>query len=245
MRHDVFISFSQKDKKVADAICETLENRGIRCWVAPRNISPGDPWGSSIINAISNSHVFVLVFSAHSNSSNQVYREVERAVDKSIPIIPFRIEKIQLSENLEYYISATHWLDAFTPPLETHLNRLTQAVERLLPDSLPRHYPDKQPVIPIIKVMRGPFKGYEKQIHSESLSIGRGKGNDFQIKDIYVTSNHCVIKRTEDGSFKLFDKSVNGTWINGQKVYNESVILRNKTTIGIGSVLFLYEYISK
>ena len=34
MAHDVFISYSTKDKVIADAICANLENRGIRCWIA-------------------------------------------------------------------------------------------------------------------------------------------------------------------------------------------------------------------
>jgi hypothetical protein len=38
MAHDVFISYSSKDKPVADAVCAGPEGRGIRCWVAPRDI---------------------------------------------------------------------------------------------------------------------------------------------------------------------------------------------------------------
>src|SRR5713101_8280389 len=48
MAHDVFISYSSKDKPVADAVCAGLEGRGIRCWAAPRDILPGSDWGAAI-----------------------------------------------------------------------------------------------------------------------------------------------------------------------------------------------------
>jgi TIR domain-containing protein len=80
LAHDVFISYSSKDKTIGDAVCATLEASGIRCWIAPRDIAPGADWGESIIAAIQGSRVFVLVFSGHANESQQIKREVERAV---------------------------------------------------------------------------------------------------------------------------------------------------------------------
>ena len=59
----VFISYSSKDKVVGDAVCAILEQRGIRCWIAPRDILPGSEWGEAIINGLTSCQVFVLVFS--------------------------------------------------------------------------------------------------------------------------------------------------------------------------------------
>lgn len=132
MAHSVFISYSSQDKKVADAVCATLENRKIRCWIAPRDVLSGLPYAEALIDAIKQSSIMVLVFSASSNDSPQVMREVERAVDKGIPIIPFRIENVLPSKAMEYYLSAPHWLDAVTPPLEKHLKKLADTVEALL-----------------------------------------------------------------------------------------------------------------
>jgi len=76
MAHDVFISHSSKDKTVADAVCGTLEKQGVRCWIAPRDVPPGQSWAAAIVEGISNSKVFVLVFSDRSNQSKQVVKEV-------------------------------------------------------------------------------------------------------------------------------------------------------------------------
>jgi sulfatase modifying factor 1 len=129
MAHDVFISYSQMDKPTADA---ALEAAKIRCWIAPRDVLAGTNWGGSIIRAIGESRVMVLVFSSHSNKSQQVLREVERAVNKGAVIVPFRVENIQPSEDLEYYLSAPHWLDALTPPLEAHIQRLCETVGSII-----------------------------------------------------------------------------------------------------------------
>jgi tetratricopeptide (TPR) repeat protein len=132
MAHDVFISYASKDKPIADAVCATLEARRIRCWIAPRDIFPGVNYARSIIDAINACRVLILVFSSSSNTSPQVMREVERAVSKGLPILPFRIEDVPLSQEMEYFISSPHWLDALTPPREKHLEHLAHTVALLL-----------------------------------------------------------------------------------------------------------------
>lgn len=132
MAHDVFISYSAHDKAVADALCATLESRKIRCWIAPRDVLPGTDYATALINGLSDSRLMVLVFSNEANKSNHVMREVERAVSKAIPIIPLRIENVTPTKAMEYYLSTPHWLDAITPPLEKHLQKLADTVQTLL-----------------------------------------------------------------------------------------------------------------
>src|SRR4030095_2909483 len=92
MPHDIFISHSSRDKAVAQAVCALLERRGITCWIAPRDITPGAAWAESIIDALETAKVMVLIFSASANASPQIQREVERAASKGVVIIPLRIE---------------------------------------------------------------------------------------------------------------------------------------------------------
>ena len=72
MAHDVFISHSVKDKPIADAMCALLESEGIRCWIAPRDVTPGMEWGKCIIDAIRHARIMVLVFTANANASQQI-----------------------------------------------------------------------------------------------------------------------------------------------------------------------------
>src|ERR1044072_7100879 len=128
MPYDAFISYCSEDKKIADAVCGTLEANKIRCWIAPRDVGPGRTWSSAIVDAIGESAVMVVIFSKHSNGSPQVMREIERAVNKGVSIIPFRVEDVVPSKDLEYFISSCHWLDAMNPPLEQHIEALAEAI---------------------------------------------------------------------------------------------------------------------
>ena len=132
MAHDVFISHSAQDKAVADAVCAALERAAVRCWIAPRDVQPGRSFAGEITRAIQQSKVMVLIFSGSSNNSQQVLREVQLAVSSHLHILQFRIEDVRPNDDLTYFLSTPHWLDAMTPPLETHLERLVTAVQALL-----------------------------------------------------------------------------------------------------------------
>ena len=109
-----------------------MEQNGISCWIAPRNITPGLDFAEAIIDGIKSSKLFILVYSSNSSNSKQVIREVDRAVHTGIPVINLRLEDVPLSKQLEYYLSSVHWLDAKTPPLEDHINKLSGVVKILL-----------------------------------------------------------------------------------------------------------------
>ena len=132
MARSVFLSYSVPDRECAFELVARLEARGISVWIAPRDVAPAADWAEEIIEAISGARLMVLVFSAHSNASPQVRREVERAVHKELPVLPFRIEDVAPSRSLEYFLSSQHWLDAFPPPLEPHYQRVCAHVAALL-----------------------------------------------------------------------------------------------------------------
>ena len=136
MAHDVFISHSTSNRPVANAVCAALESIAIRCWIAPRDVMPGRSYSGEITRAIQQSRAFVLIFSQHSNNSEQVLREVQLAANSRLHIVQFRIDAVGPSEDLEYYLSGPHWLDAVTPPLEDHLEQLKSSMKALL--ALPR-----------------------------------------------------------------------------------------------------------
>ena len=132
MAHDVFVSYASGDKQVADAACATLESHGIRCWIAPRDVLPGIHYGEAIIDAIHECRIMVLVFSSKANLSGHIPKEIERAVSQGITVMPLRIEDVAPAKSLDYFIGSVHWLDALTPPLEVHLQRLAANVQTLL-----------------------------------------------------------------------------------------------------------------
>jgi hypothetical protein len=148
MAYDVFISYATGDKDVADAVCTRVEAAGLRCWIAPRDILPGREWATSIVQAIEAVRAFVLVFSSHSNNSHHVRREVELAMHSDVVVVPFRVEPIDPQGALLYYIGDAHWLDALTPPLEEHADKLSDTLVALLGEAEPRRRPVDPPPPP-------------------------------------------------------------------------------------------------
>jgi hypothetical protein len=142
MGTDAFISHASRDKNVADAMCARLEQRGIRCWIAPRDIRPGVSYGSAIIDAINDTRVMVVILSDGANVSRHVSKEVERAVSKGVVIIPFRIEDAKPTKDLEFFLSAEHWLDAMEPPIDHHFRRLGDVIEGFASRTKPAPAPE-------------------------------------------------------------------------------------------------------
>jgi hypothetical protein len=100
--------------------------------IAPRDVPAGQPWALALVNAINNSRVMVLILSEGSNNSQQVIREVDEAVGRGIPILPLRIDTVEPSDQMRFYIKSIHWLDALSPPLERHLEHLADSAQALL-----------------------------------------------------------------------------------------------------------------
>jgi TIR domain/YARHG domain len=110
MSGQVFISHSEKDKPDVNLLLAALESHGIRCWIAPRDIPPGGSYADAILTAIESSTCFVLVYSAHCNDSRHVLREVERALNLNINIVPVRFDDSKPSRSLDYLLATLHWL---------------------------------------------------------------------------------------------------------------------------------------
>jgi len=136
MVHDVFISYSTKDKTIADTIVASLEQNQIRCWYAPRDIQASEDWGKAITNGILKSKMFLVIFSGNANQSQRVLDELNFAISKEIIILPFRIEKLEPDGAMGLHLSSRHWLDAYDPSWESHIGKLIKNVSVILKTSI-------------------------------------------------------------------------------------------------------------
>ncbi len=125
---DVFVSYASSDAAVANSIVENLEKSRVRCWIAPRDVRPGTVYADAIVGAINGAKSLVLVLSASAMASAHVGREVERAASKRRPIIAFRMDDAPLSQELEYFLSNSQWIDAKALGMPAALAKLKEAV---------------------------------------------------------------------------------------------------------------------
>jgi TolB-like protein/Flp pilus assembly protein TadD len=129
---DVFVSYASQDAPLADAVVSALEAHGLRCWVAPRDVTPGEFYADAIVGAINSTRILIVILTADAVASPHVLREVERASAKRHPVVSLRFDGAPLPAGLEYFLSASHWLDATRIGVEAALPKLVEAAARLL-----------------------------------------------------------------------------------------------------------------
>jgi formylglycine-generating enzyme required for sulfatase activity len=142
MSKDVFISYSKRDNDLTVSICRLLETNGVSCWMAPRDVPPGNPFDEAIIDAIESTKATILVLSKHANASRFVWSEVNRAFTKGRPIFTVRVENVEPAKPLELYLARDQWIDAFSSSFEETLHHLGDAICVLLRRQPLREYGD-------------------------------------------------------------------------------------------------------
>lgn len=108
-KYDVFLSYSTQDKDEARAIHAALAKAGKKCFLAERNIKPGDKFRDEIRAALAGSKEVWILLSPNSVKSEWVQREVSAAwaLEKRIVPILFRCGPSDLPDIL----ADTHAID--------------------------------------------------------------------------------------------------------------------------------------
>lgn len=132
LRPDVFISYSSKNKEIADEIVKEFESNNIKCWYAPRDIMPGEEWVTAVTGGLESSKVLVLIYTDESNESRQVMNEVAVAFNAGKTIVPFRLTENKMNSEFEYYLTRVHWLDGVTKTLKDNIVELRKYIQIIL-----------------------------------------------------------------------------------------------------------------
>lgn len=153
-RKQVFVCHSSKDARVASQAVKILEELGIGCWVAPRDVPAGHQYNQAVIDGIENCSVVLLVLSENSNKSPHVEVEIERAFNYQKLIVPLRMREVLPSKRLEYFVSSAQWVDAFASPLRERLTYVASVVKAV---EEKRDVPTVQPERPTLagRLIRG------------------------------------------------------------------------------------------
>ena len=135
-KRDVFISYhTNSSSEQVKNICAVLESRGISCWYAPRNVK--GEFASSIIEAIRNCRVFLIILNSNSNVSEHVLNELNYAFDRlskheNIELLPFRVDDSDLSDSVQYYLGRMHVMDGSLPPEMLRIQELADRISLIL-----------------------------------------------------------------------------------------------------------------
>mgnify|MGYP000752597643 CR=1 FL=1 len=112
MEHDVFISYSRKDKAIVDEICELLNENSISFWRDVREIDPGSMFMGEIVDAIKGCKITLFVSSTNSNHSIYTAKEVALAFNEGKHIIPYKIDHSSFCKNMQFLFSDINFTEA-------------------------------------------------------------------------------------------------------------------------------------
>lgn len=133
-KYDVFISFSFQDSIIAKGLCSFLESNSIRCWLSNREVAIGESFARQIMQAISDSSVFILLCSENCYSSEHCLNEMEMAIRKNKAIIPFMLDDSEMGAEYEYFLSTKHWIkynsDSWQSDILDALNNLLSNIPK-------------------------------------------------------------------------------------------------------------------
>jgi adenylate cyclase len=111
MTASIFISYASRDRGIAEDICAGLERSGLHCWLASRDVPAGDNFQTAVVRAIRAARVMLLVFTAHSNNSDEVKKELALASQKRLTVIPLRLDNSAPSDAFAYELATRQWID--------------------------------------------------------------------------------------------------------------------------------------
>jgi len=134
----VFISHGSENRQEAEEISAFLEARGIKTWIAPRDVRPGMDYSEQLQGAIEECLAFVVLVTETANKSPYVRAETEMAFSNNKPIFPVRRSDIKPAAGLAFFLKIRHWTDAFGGHAEANMDRLARELRALsgLPDEL-------------------------------------------------------------------------------------------------------------
>jgi len=133
MTASIFISFASQDHRVAMTLCQALETRGFKCWISSRDIQPGENFQVAIVRAIRQAKIMLLVFTANSNNSEEMNKELALASQSKLIVVPLRIEDVTPNEAFAYEFATRQWIDFFAD-WEVAIQQLSQRIENATRD---------------------------------------------------------------------------------------------------------------
>ena len=225
MAHDIFISYSSKDKQTADAICHVLEADKLKCWIAPRNIIAGKNYAEQIMYGLKNAKIVVLVFSKNSQDSVFVNNEIDTAFSNNKPIISFKIDETLPENKMGFFLKNKHWLDAYPNP-ESVFETLVRDAHLLCNEEDEMDYVEPA-ALNYYTFNINEKRSLEDKInnnYSDSVNIVELDEDVDDVDDVVDGSDLGVVDDVVDGSDLVLDeKTVGGDNASAESVDNNEI----------------------
>ena len=177
MNHDVFISYSRKDKEQAEALCKVLSAAGVKYWI-DLSIGGSTNFLTEITRRIKDCNVLIFIASANSAASKFTQKEILYAIKHNKTILPYKIGEFQFEDNdeLDFIFTNVQWvesLDAVVSALNNMglTNKTTGEV--VVPKPQPKPQPKPAPTTKTYKVGDYYYDGIKRGVVFEVTPDGK------------------------------------------------------------------------
>tara|TARA_Y100001933_G_scaffold182184_1_gene180645 strand:+ start:494 stop:1408 length:915 start_codon:yes stop_codon:yes gene_type:complete len=113
MSTEVFVSYSSQDYERVMPLVDRLRSVGVAVWVDEGNIDAATLWSESIVEAITECRVLIMMVSSHSTDSHNVVKEVMIASESKKTILPIYLEPADIPAKLKYQLTGIQHLEWF------------------------------------------------------------------------------------------------------------------------------------
>ena len=211
MKKNVFISYSSAETETAYMVKGILEKNGIGCWMGADSIDFGKDFALEIAKGISECEVLVLLLSEQAQKSPWVQKEVKMAISKEKIVIPFAIEKCDLTEAFSYVLSDIQRWNAYEE-LSVNLEKLVKQLKAILDVNIKAGFKtDKKSTEEESERLKAILEKIEQENYEEGISLLEEMANKQNSQAQYELGNiYDIGLGTEvdyEKAFLCFEKS--------------------------------------
>lgn len=220
MNHDVFISYSRKDREQAKALCNALAAAGVEYWI-DLSIGGSTNFLTEITRRIKDCNVLIFIASANSATSKFTQKEILYAIKHNKTILPYKIGDFQLEDNdeLDFIFTNVQWVESLTAVVSTLndmglTNKTTSDVvvpkpqPKPQPEPKPQPQPKPQPTAKTYKVGDLYDDGTKKGVVFEVTPDGK-HGKIVSLEEAYKLWAIAAVYRDKTGVTSMTDGKAN------------------------------------
>lgn len=124
----VFISYSTRCTAQAARMRAALENRGLRCWMAPDSLGVGSDYSREIPVVLNQVQAVALLLTPEAEQSNWVHKEVGVAIGSGRKVIPYQPAAYELGSQFRFLLEGIQIFPGWSYPVDAGLALLADQV---------------------------------------------------------------------------------------------------------------------
>jgi adenylate cyclase len=128
---EVFLSYSREDKTRVLDLAARLRAAGVDLWIDQGGIDGAALWGETIVRALEDAKVLLLMVTPSAVSSHNVAKEVMLTSERKGHILPVHLEPTTIPPSLKYPLAGIQHIEFFQGDPEANLKAILRSLQGL------------------------------------------------------------------------------------------------------------------